>query len=129
MGWKDLLKEDKGLGDTVSRITKRMGIRECGGCKKRKAYLNKLLKYNGYGFEWPSSNWTLHLFVYHKHGYDNIFEEERKFTGTFDEAKFWAVEEYDRYDTIHEGTEKLYGGSGFSLEDENGREVLTDKDV
>tara|TARA_R110000824_G_scaffold344327_1_gene530963 strand:- start:279 stop:434 length:156 start_codon:yes stop_codon:yes gene_type:complete len=45
MSWKDLLKEDKGLGDTVSRITKRMGIKECGGCKKRKAKLNDKFKY------------------------------------------------------------------------------------
>ena len=129
MGWKDLLKEDKGLGDTVSRITKRMGIRECGGCKKRKAYLNKLLKYNGYGFEWPSSNWTLHLFVYHKHGYDNIFEEERKFTGTFDEAKFWAVQEWDNYDAMNEWNVKLYGGSGFYLDDESGKTWMTEKDA
>ena len=128
MGWKDLLKEDKGLGDTVSRITKRMGIRECGGCKRRKAYLNKLLKYNGHGFEWPSSDWTLYLFVYHKHGYDNIFEEERKFTGTFDEAKFWAVQEWDNYDATAE-IEKLYGGSGFYLDDESGKTWMTEKDA
>ncbi len=45
MTWKSVLKEDKGLGDTVSRITKRMGIKECGGCQKRKAKLNEWVKY------------------------------------------------------------------------------------
>ena len=45
MGWETLLKQDKGLGDTISRATKKMGIKECGGCKSRKAYLNKKVSY------------------------------------------------------------------------------------
>ena len=45
MYWKKLLKEDKGLGDTISRLTKKMGIYECGGCKARKEYLNKKVSY------------------------------------------------------------------------------------
>lgn len=45
MSWKKLLKEDKGLGDTISRATKKIGIKECGGCKSRKAYLNKKVRY------------------------------------------------------------------------------------
>ena len=28
MNWKDLLKEDKGLGDTVERITTKTGIKK-----------------------------------------------------------------------------------------------------
>jgi hypothetical protein len=39
---------DKGLGDTVSRAIDSISggtIRECGGCKKRKEYLNGLLPY------------------------------------------------------------------------------------
>jgi hypothetical protein len=45
--------EDKriniGLGDTVSAIintASRGKIKECGGCKKRKAWLNKKISYN-----------------------------------------------------------------------------------
>jgi len=45
MSWKKLLKQDKGLGDTISRATKKMGIKECGGCKARKEYLNKKVSY------------------------------------------------------------------------------------
>tara|TARA_R110000751_G_scaffold303291_2_gene417879 strand:+ start:207 stop:347 length:141 start_codon:yes stop_codon:yes gene_type:complete len=45
MTWKKVLKNDKGMGDTVSRITKRLGIKECGGCKKRKDKLNARFKY------------------------------------------------------------------------------------
>ena len=56
MSWKDLLKEDKGLGDTIERITTATGIKktvdtiskatgkDCG-CKKRKAKLNEMFKY------------------------------------------------------------------------------------
>jgi hypothetical protein len=45
MSWKSILKDDRGLGDTVSRITKRIGIKECGGCKNRKVKLNEMFKY------------------------------------------------------------------------------------
>ena len=45
MNWQKILKDDKGAGDTVSRITKKLGIKECGGCKKRKAKLNEWVKY------------------------------------------------------------------------------------
>jgi hypothetical protein len=45
MSWKSILKEDKGLGDTISRVTKSIGIKECGGCKKRKDKLNEWVKY------------------------------------------------------------------------------------
>ena len=37
--------ESKGLGDTVKKITNKMGIKQCGGCKKRQATLNKLFPY------------------------------------------------------------------------------------
>jgi len=30
-----------GLGDVVHRVTKKLKIRECGGCKKRREVLNK----------------------------------------------------------------------------------------
>jgi hypothetical protein len=44
----DLFGHDKGLGDTVSRVIKTVSrgkIKECGGCQKRKQYLNTLVPY------------------------------------------------------------------------------------
>ena len=34
-----------GLGDTVAKITSFMGIKPCGGCKKRQEGLNKMIRY------------------------------------------------------------------------------------
>ena len=34
-----------GLGDTIAKATKAVGIKPCGGCKKRQAKLNKLIPY------------------------------------------------------------------------------------
>lgn len=34
-----------GLGDTIAKATKAIGIKPCGGCKKRQAKLNKLIPY------------------------------------------------------------------------------------
>ena len=36
---------DVGLGDVVKRITYAAGIKPCGGCEKRAASLNRLLKF------------------------------------------------------------------------------------
>jgi len=36
-----VMEETKGLGDVVHRITKKLRIKECGGCKKRREVLNK----------------------------------------------------------------------------------------
>ena len=39
---------DEGLGDTVSRVIKKVTrgkIKECGGCQKRRDILNKLVPY------------------------------------------------------------------------------------
>jgi hypothetical protein len=44
----DLFGHDKGFGDTVSRAIDTITggkIKECGGCKKRKDYLNKVIPY------------------------------------------------------------------------------------
>ena len=44
----DLFGHDKGLGDTVSRAINSITggkIKECGGCQKRKEYLNKKIPY------------------------------------------------------------------------------------
>jgi hypothetical protein len=35
----------KGLGDTIAKITTSLGIKPCGGCKKRQEKLNKLVPY------------------------------------------------------------------------------------
>ena len=31
-----------GLGDVIKAVTEKLGIKQCGGCKKRQAYLNKI---------------------------------------------------------------------------------------
>jgi len=36
----------RGAGDVVAKITHKMGIKQCGGCKKRQAKLNELLPTN-----------------------------------------------------------------------------------
>ena len=44
----NLFGHDKGLGDTVSRVIKTVTsgkIKECGGCKKRKDILNRVIPY------------------------------------------------------------------------------------
>ena len=38
-------KSSRGLGDTVAKVTKKLGIRSCGGCKKRQTLLNKIFPY------------------------------------------------------------------------------------
>lgn len=36
----------RGLGDTVAKITKAIGLKPCGGCKKRQDKLNKNFPYS-----------------------------------------------------------------------------------
>jgi hypothetical protein len=38
-------KGDKGVGDTVKRVVDKVGIKECGGCAKRREILNQSLPY------------------------------------------------------------------------------------
>ena len=45
MSWRTILKDDKGLGDTIARTTDYIGIKKCGGCAKRQNNLNDLVKY------------------------------------------------------------------------------------
>jgi len=57
MSWKKMLKQDKGLGDTIERITTKTGIKkavdyvsektghDCG-CEARKEMLNRRFKYD-----------------------------------------------------------------------------------
>ena len=39
----------RGLGDTVAKMTKAVGIKPCGGCKKRQEWLNKKVPYRQQG--------------------------------------------------------------------------------
>jgi len=35
------MRKTMGFGDIVHRVTKKLRIRECGGCKRRREVLNK----------------------------------------------------------------------------------------
>ena len=35
-----------GLGDTIAKVTDKLGIPKCGGCKRRQKKLNKLMPYD-----------------------------------------------------------------------------------
>lgn len=35
----------RGLGDTIAKVTKAVGIKPCGGCARRRALLNRLVPY------------------------------------------------------------------------------------
>ena len=38
-------EKSKGLGDTIKKVTNKLGIKQCGGCKKRQEKLNRLFPY------------------------------------------------------------------------------------
>jgi hypothetical protein len=38
-------QKSKGLGDTIKKVTNAMGIKQCGGCKRRQEKLNRLFPY------------------------------------------------------------------------------------
>lgn len=38
-------EKSRGLGDTIAKMTTAVGIKPCGGCKKRQEYLNKKMPY------------------------------------------------------------------------------------
>ena len=40
-----LNRDSTGIGDTIAKFTRKLGIRSCGGCKKRQALLNRLFPY------------------------------------------------------------------------------------
>ena len=35
----------KGLGDTLAKLTKKVGIKPCGGCRERQKKLNEMFPY------------------------------------------------------------------------------------
>lgn len=41
--WRD--EPSRGVGDTIAKATKAIGIKPCGGCRKRQELLNKVLPY------------------------------------------------------------------------------------
>ena len=43
--WQNHLRKPKGLGDTIANITKKVGIKPCGGCRKRQKWLNEKFPY------------------------------------------------------------------------------------
>ena len=40
--------KSQGLGDTVKKITDKIGIKQCGACKKMQEKLNRLFPYKNY---------------------------------------------------------------------------------
>jgi hypothetical protein len=44
-GGSVVTSESQGLGDTIAKMTKAIGIKPCGGCTKRHEYLNKKIPY------------------------------------------------------------------------------------
>jgi len=38
----------RGLGDTIAKVTRAIGINPCGGCDKRQEWLNKRFPYKGH---------------------------------------------------------------------------------
>jgi hypothetical protein len=43
---KTQLSPSRGLGDTIAKVTKAIGMKPCSGCSKRQRKLNSLLPYN-----------------------------------------------------------------------------------
>lgn len=39
------LSPSRGLGDTIAKATKAVGIKPCGGCNERRKKLNKVVRY------------------------------------------------------------------------------------
>ena len=39
----------RGLGDSIAKVFKSLKLKECGGCAKRKAALNRLIPYKRRG--------------------------------------------------------------------------------
>ena len=41
--------ESRGLGDTVAKLARAVGVRPCGGCKQRQKKLNQIFPYQRAG--------------------------------------------------------------------------------
>ncbi len=42
---EELAQKSRGLGDTIEQITRKVGMKPCGGCKKRRDWLNRKVPY------------------------------------------------------------------------------------
>lgn len=42
-------QDSRGLGDTIAKAARTLGIRPCGGCKRRQQQLNRWFPYNRTG--------------------------------------------------------------------------------
>lgn len=40
-------EEEVGLGDVIKRATYKVGIKPCGGCERRAAALNRMVRFSG----------------------------------------------------------------------------------
>lgn len=45
-GVKTVEKKSRGLGDTIAKVTKKLGFKPCGGCQQRQAVLNRWVPYS-----------------------------------------------------------------------------------
>lgn len=43
--WKNSGQVSTGVGDTIKKVTDKLGIKQCGGCKRRQALLNQMFPY------------------------------------------------------------------------------------
>jgi hypothetical protein len=43
--WKASGQKSSGVGDTIKKVTDKLGIKQCGGCKRRQAILNQMFPY------------------------------------------------------------------------------------
>ena len=43
--WKSSGQVSTGVGDTIKKVTDKLGIKQCGGCKRRQALLNQMFPY------------------------------------------------------------------------------------
>jgi hypothetical protein len=41
-----LISEEIGLGDAITKVTYGLGIKPCGGCERRAASLNRLMRFS-----------------------------------------------------------------------------------
>ena len=42
---KEPAPKSRGLGDTIKKLTEKIGVKQCGACKKRQKALNRLVPY------------------------------------------------------------------------------------
>jgi len=52
----DEQQKSRGIGDTIAKMTSAVGIRPCGGCKQRQAWLNKKFPYKDSTATQPSDS-------------------------------------------------------------------------